>query len=523
MFDFLMLYLRLKSNIMRKFPVSLIMVSVCAVFGCASIYAQNTQSAVRNYIDSIAGAEPLRSSLFSVLAVNSSGDTLVEYRSSAKLLPASNTKLITTGTALCALGPDFRFKTEIGYSGKIKNGTLYGDIYIIGGGDPTIASADSLAVPVDSLFSEWKAFISGAGIRKIKGRIIGDGRYFDGSIENGSWAYDDMGTDYGTGGNGLCFFENVQQFSVAPGALSGYPVKISPLYPDNCVIDFRNNAVTTDAGKGDELVLVNTDMCPVAEIRGGYSVDKKPSVENFSNKFGAFTCASAFSDYLVLKGMPVTGAPADIDAGNGIEAVLRVNLSEFNHSYNDCCINVLGTTYSARLKDIIRFTNYKSDNFYAETLLRTLGKKLTGSSVYDSCMVAENNVLESIEIDISQGVRLVDGSGLSRHDYVSPDFFCRFLEAMAKTDFFDCYLHSLPQPGSGTLSRRLPGSSESIRKRIYMKSGSMDGVLCYSGYIVPEDNDEDNLVIFSIMTNNCLAPSHVVASIIDGIIEKLVQ
>ncbi|MCI1639913.1 MAG: D-alanyl-D-alanine carboxypeptidase/D-alanyl-D-alanine-endopeptidase [Bacteroidales bacterium] len=508
---------------MRKSPISLAMVMVSAMFGCASVYAQPMQSSVRNYIDSVAGSEPLRSSLFSVLAVNSAGDTLAVYNSSAKMLPASNTKLITTGTALCALGPDFRFKTEIGYSGRIKNGTLYGDIYIIGGGDPTIASSDSIAVPADSLFSEWESFISGAGIRKIKGRIIGDGRYFDGPIENGSWAYDDLGTDYGTGGNGLCFFENVQQFSVAPGDLPGDPVKISPLYPDNRVIDFRNNAVTTEAGKGDGLVLVNTDMCPVAEIRGGYAVDEKPSVENFSNKFGAFTCASAFSDYLVSKGLYVTGDPADIDAGNALDAVLRVNLSGSNHSYDNCRINILGETYSAPLEDIIKSTNYKSDNFYAETLLRTLGKNMTGSSVYDSCIVAENNVLESMGIDISRGVRLVDGSGLSRHDYVSPDFFCRFLGAMAETDFFDCYLHSLPQPGSGTLSRRLPGRPESVRKRIHMKSGSMDGVLCYSGYIIPEDGDEDNLVIFSIMTNNCVSSYSAVASVIDGILEKLVQ
>lgn len=484
-------------------------------FAGASQNSIVSKGAVQQYVDSVASMEPLKSGLIGMLAVTADGDTLVNLNSLRKLTPASNTKLITTGIALFSLGSDFNFVTELGYSGEIRRGVLHGDIHIKGGGDPTLGTIDSLALKPDDLFASWKDFFSialppsnkGLGlkrtqIRKIKGRIIGDGSYFDGPIEKSSWAYDDLGTDYGTGCNGLMFNENVQQFLVSPGSEVGESVAYIPIYPHTPWMNFTQEAITSKAGSGDNLSLCNTDMAPIADLRGDYAIDMGSKIDNFSNKFGARTCANAFYEYLQGRGIKVTGGATD----------------EVPY---DASVTLLGKTCSAPLKAIIKETNYKSDNLFAETLLRTIGKKFTGSASYDSSYVAERSVFTKLGVDFSYGARIVDGSGLSRHNYISPDFFCRFLRAMSGTDVFNDYLHSLPQAGSGTLKNRLKNLPDSTRARIFMKSGSMNGVLCYSGYILPAGENKGNMIYFSIMTNNCTAPSGKVGSILDGVIGTL--
>ena len=157
-----------------------------------SAAAQRPKTAAQAYVDRIAAQEPLRSSVWGVLAVNSKGDTLAVRNARARMLPASNMKLITTGAALHRLGGEFRYETAIGYSGRVEAGTLKGDVYIIGGGDPTVAAPDSIATASFTLFSNWKNFLLREGIRRIEGRIIGDGRWLDGGVEHPSWTWESI-------------------------------------------------------------------------------------------------------------------------------------------------------------------------------------------------------------------------------------------------------------------------------------------------------------------------------------------
>ena len=97
------------------------------------------------------------------------GDMLAEHNSDKMLLPASNMKLISTGAALFSLGPAYRFATEIAHDGYIKDGILHGNLYIIGGGDPTIGSKDSLATDLNTTFSQWTNVVRNAGIKEMAG------------------------------------------------------------------------------------------------------------------------------------------------------------------------------------------------------------------------------------------------------------------------------------------------------------------------------------------------------------------
>jgi len=181
-------------------------------------------------------------------------------------------------------------------------------------------------------------------------------------------------------------------------------------------------------------------------------------------------------------------------------------------------VNIICTTESPSLKRIARITNFRSDNFYAESLMRMLAKEKTGSASYDSCSVAVSKVLESIGVDSSYGINIVDGSGLSRENHMSPDFFCRYLKAMMSSPSFPDFVETLLSPGKGDYSSRLQDESDSLKKRIFMKSGSMSGVRCFSGYITPSDGSKDDTIIFSVMVNNYDGPTWKLNGQLDKII-----
>ncbi len=177
----------------------------------------------------------------------------------------------------------------------------------------------------------------------------------------------------------------------------------------------------------------------------------------------------------------------------------------------------LGGTDSPSLRRIAYMTNWRSDNFYAETLLRGMSRICKGSADYSVCKDAQEDAFRHLGLDPSR-VQLTDGSGLSRDNYVSPEFFCDFLLKMMDTRVFGDYVETLAQPGYRYYEPRLKGEPETLRSRLYYKSGSMDGVRCFSGYVVPSEGGKEDTIVFSVMINNCTAPSWKVLSITDKII-----
>ena len=166
------------------------------VLWCTAAAAQLKPEAVQaqTLIESIAADPTLENAVTGICAMAGDGRVLVDINAKTMMLPASNMKLISTGAAIHKLGPDFRFETAIGHDGAIEDGVLKGNLYIIGGGDPTLGSKDSIAVSLEKIFAEWEGMVRQAGIRKIEGRIIGDGRSFEGMMEEPTWLWNDIGT-----------------------------------------------------------------------------------------------------------------------------------------------------------------------------------------------------------------------------------------------------------------------------------------------------------------------------------------
>jgi D-alanyl-D-alanine carboxypeptidase/D-alanyl-D-alanine-endopeptidase (penicillin-binding protein 4) len=489
--------------------IKIISTLLCVVLTVAGAAAQ-TSEGIQEKIEQIVNGDVLREAVVGVCARTGDGRTIVDINAGDMLVPASNMKLISTGTALHTLGSRYRYKTAVAYDGNIIDGVLIGDIYIIGGGDPTVGSKDSIASPVEHTFALWERMLRDAGISEVDGRIIGtSGDFFSGMAEEPSWMWSDIGTYYGAGVTGLMFYENIQSFNVSAGAEPGAPVNISPSYPATPWMEFRYDCCTGKAGTGDQLYMYTSDLAPVAEVRGTFAVDRKPKRIDCSNKFPELTCAHYFSEWLDSHGITCSHEASD---------------TRLRRAMQPDSLTVIGHTSSPALKRIVFETNHASNNLYAETLLKTLGKELRNEGCYDSSYVAVKNVLKGLGVDMSRGIKIQDGSGLSRQNLVSPDFFCRYLEAMMGQECFEDFVESLPSPGgTGTLASNMKDYPAGTKARIKAKSGSMSGVRCYSGYIIPSEGCKDDTIVFSIMVNNNDEPTWKVRPMLDKIMGMLAE
>lgn len=445
-----------------------------------------------------------RTGIFSTLALKMNGDTVACVNSAQKLVPASNMKLITTGVALLKLGADFRFETKLGYTGEVEKGVLKGDLYIVGGGDPTTGSSSPCAESLSALFGKWKGLLDEAGIKKIEGRIIGDPRFFGmQSPESDGWTMEDVGAYYGSGPRGLNFYENAQHFYVTPAATEGGRNFVRPRYPETPWMTVSNISFTSKANSANTLFYINTGFGPFGEIRGQFPINGRGCTLECDNEYGAFTCAFYFFRYLASQGIDVKGGFGDVSPLGFIRT--NLHFSEYGTSAPEQEeLTIIGSTFSPTLAEIIADTNKLSDNFFAETLMHMVGKKMTGLTEYDNCRSAFEQALAAAGAKTGDSCRIYDGSGLSRKNYVSAEYFVKFLRAMASKPDFETYLKSLacPMDKKSTVSGMFWNYPDEFRSRIYCKSGSMNGVRCYSGYILSSDGDPSKTIVFSVMTNN---------------------
>lgn len=500
-----------------------------------------------------------------------SGKVLREENAGLNFIPASNLKIVTAGAALKRLGADFRFETAVAYSGSIgTDGVLHGDLYIIGGGDPTLGSQAALAMPKDSLFSRWERAVRGAGIRSIAGSIIADSRRMPAEV-NGSWMYEDLGTYYGATCSALMFNENCLEITVAPGTGAGDEVIIcsenagkiqsadsgrKQMLPNRPWMKIMNNCTTGPEGSGDKSYLLVSEFAAVGHLVGSYAVDRRAKTISYNDPFADFSCAYEFASFLSSNGIPCTAVTStsachptaifhntessahekcpgtydnhDRKQSLGFETFdTSGSLTYSGHFTPQDSLTTITTTLSPRLSEIIRETLRVSNNLYAETLLRALGP---GGST-DDALKSEMSIIESMGVSTSR-VRIEDGSGLSRKNSVSPGFLVSFLTAMSRQSCFGTYLRTFNNPGPD--EHIFSTSALEIRRRIRLKSGSMGGVLCYCGYILPQSNaispvgtsketSTGETIAFSIMINDSIQSTTRLRNYIESVLSEYIK
>ena len=488
--------------LMKKFFSLLFVLMVLTIHG--NIYAQSNN--IQRYIDRLMRDTLFTDAVVGIMVMDSDGRTVASWNPDMPLLTASTMKTITTGIALTVLGDEYRFSTRLGHTGFIENGTLYGDLYIVGGGDPTLGSRDTLAVPVDTLFSQWHQYVSAAGINRINGSIVADDRFFEPEIIPESWSWSNIGTSFGNGPSGLSFLENLQYFKFIPGSNIGDKVFLHSVFPEVPDMEYRNNLVTAGSRTGDRSSYYISDLSRVGSFSGTLPTARDTISITVSNKFPQISCAYEFREYLARNG---------VLSENTVKSVRDFEAAPEEE------LKIIGVTLSPSLTSIVNVTNRISNNFYAETLFKTVGKVITMHGSYDSSAVAAAKILTEMGLK-TRGYTQVDGSGLSRQDYVSPRFFCNYFTAMKESPYFDIFFNSLPQPGHpGTLQNVLSRVNIKDKSRIHAKSGSLANVRCYAGYV--ESHSGKNMLTFAIMTNNYSAKTAQMQVGIEEFMKQLIE
>ncbi|HBG23569.1 MAG: D-alanyl-D-alanine carboxypeptidase/D-alanyl-D-alanine-endopeptidase [Bacteroidetes bacterium GWF2_41_61] len=460
---------------------------------------------IQNYIGKLKKDTLFTDAVVGIMVMDSRGKSVASWNPDMPLLTASTMKTITTGVALNLLGADFRFSTKIGYSGEIRNGVLYGDLYIVGGGDPTLGSSDTLAIPVENLFLQWRDAIAAAGIRRINGHIVADDRFFEPEIVPESWSWSNLGPAYGSGVSGLSFYENLQKFKFIPGINPGDRVSLMGVYPEIPGMEYRNELTTGDVKSGNRSSYYISDLAKISQIKGTLAAGSDSISITFSNKFPHLSCAWEFRQYLLKSGIISDSKIKDA--------------REFN-SLQPYQLTIVAETLSPALSSIVNVTNRISNNFYAETLLKMIGKRATGVGSYDSARVALRRELDGMGIK-KRGFTQSDGSGLSRQNYVSARFFCNYFSKMRESSSFTTFFNSLPQPGGpGTLKSVLANEQNEKKTRIHAKSGSLGNVRCYAGYV---ERDNGELIYFAILANNFSARTAQMQIGIEGFMRELIN
>ncbi|MDR2232741.1 MAG: D-alanyl-D-alanine carboxypeptidase/D-alanyl-D-alanine-endopeptidase [Tannerella sp.] len=405
-----------------------------------------------------------------------SGNVLYSYESDREMTPASVMKTVTAATALEVLGKDFKFETSVLYDGEISNGVLNGNLYLYGGGDPTLNSSE-LKTYKDSILMIWTSAIRQAGIKKISGQVIADESIFDTEGVSMKWLREDMGNSYSPGSYGLNIFDNTYTLYVTTGATGTQPTLLNT-QPHMPLLQFYNY-LSTKPIPADSCTITGMPFSNERYLYGAMRTYQSRARIPGDIPDPALYLAQYFSDFLMAEGIEIDGSPT----------CYRV-LSQAG-KWKTTGRKTIITTYSPPLEEITRIALFVSHNLYADALLKTLGLryqpgKAEVMSSFEKGANAIKDYWNTKGINASS-LWMYDGSGLAVTDKVSVEFLCDlYIYMSSKSDVSNSFIRSLPRPGiEGTVRNTLRGSK--LQGKSHLKSGSMNRVLCYGGYIVKDD------------------------------------
>ena len=443
------------------------------------------------------------------IASLNSGKVIFEQDSEKYFMPASNMKNFTVAAAMEKLGPDFKFVTSV-YANAMpdSNGTIKGDLRIFGRGDISISTAffgTSVTDPetyykgIDRLVDR----ISAAGIKKIEGSIVGDESYFKGFYIPGTWEWDDLQSYYGAEVSALPLNDNAVDISVSPGTAGG-PCNVM-ISPANKLVQVVNLCSTGRSDSVRTLSVVKKLDRNIVEVSGAMPAGKPPYVNSIAITHPADLFVAVLKRRLESTGIVVTGDSRVLPPNVQSQQQLEITKLE-----------------SPPLSVIAGKTLKPSQNMFTETILWTLGEQLgrSLSPTGDSSTLGINQVKMFLK-DIGaadDGILQYDGSGLSRHDLITPSAVVTLYTYMAKqSKNAQVWRESLTIAGvDGTLANRLKGTAAEANFR--GKTGTIDQVSALSGYMTTGAGEQ---LVVSIIVNNVGGATRTRTSLADDIVTAL--
>ena len=419
------------------------------------------------------------------------GRTVYSYDTDRLQSPASVLKTVATATALEILGEDYRYPTTLEYDGILENGTLEGNLYIKGSGDPSLGSSH-FAPGQNKFLSTWIAALQKAGIKHITGAVISDESIFDTEGVSIKWLREDMGNYYAPGSYGISIFDNMYKLSLQTGAAGTRPV-LKGTEPDIPFIRFKNYLKAAPVSS-DSAYIIGAPLDDVRYLYGVLPANREAYVLKGDIPDPALYLARYLTDQLQQKGIRVDGSPS----------CYRIEVEENRWKKGER--KEIVTTYSPTLREIASICNHVSHNLYADALVKTVGlqykpRRNEMISSFGRGVQVVKEYWEKKGLDVFP-LRMNDGSGLAPADKVSAGFMGELLVYMAtESAVSDAFIASLPQAGiEGSVRNFLKGSK--LQGKAHLKSGGITGVRSYAGYIT-KDGKTYAVAVFS---NNYSCP-----------------
>lgn len=429
------------------------------------------------------------------------GDITIDYNSGLSLMPASVMKLITSAAALEMLGPDYVFKTTIGYTGTLnkRTGVLKGNLIIHGGGDPALGS-QYFTDHYSDFFNSWISEIKKKGIKRIRGKVITDDSYYDFLPVPAKWLWEDAGNYYGAGAYGLSLFDNTYEIHFKTFS-DGTAPEIFKIIPDIGKPELRN--FLHSSGTTDEGFVFAAPYSSSAWIAGNVPVNQLDFVLKASIADPPLIAAKILTGKLRDAKIKVSGCPGTLRTEVGYHPVNVVPVTE---------------TTSPPLAEIIKVLNHESVNLFAEHLVKELGKKFRNNGSTEAGTEVVNEFLTQAGIN-TNGLFLMDGSGLSPLNAVTTRELVRLLIYLRNHGkYFADFYASLPEAGKdGTLKNYF--KDPVFESRLKAKSGSMTRVRSFAGYFTTLSGKN---MVFSIIINNYSGPGRFIISDIEENIKDLI-
>lgn len=382
----------------------------------------------------------------------------IEYHSQQMALPASTQKVITALAALLQLGPEYRFTTTLESRGKVKDGVLNGDLIARFGGDPSLKRQD---------LRNMVAALKQAGIEKIEGNVLIDTSVFASHDKAPGWPWNDIAQCFSAPPAAAIVDRNCFSISLysAPKANELAYVRVAPFYPVTMMSQVRTLPKGSAEAQYCELDVVPGDL----------------------NRYVLTGCLTQRSEPLPL-------AFAVQDGASYAGAILKSELNAAHITYSGTLLRqtlanepgtILASKQSLPLYNLLKTMLKKSDNMIADTVFRTIGHNYYNvPGTWRAGSDAIRNILrQKAGVDLGNSI-VVDGSGLSRHNLISPATMMQVLQYIAQHDAQLNFISLLPLAGhDGSLQYRAGLHEAGVDGKVSAKTGSLQGVYNLAGYI----------------------------------------
>lgn len=447
------------------------------------LYIGETSAQVSSQIEHIIETSQARNAFWVVQVRDSTGLILEDLNGDKLVRPASNLKLVSSGTFLELLGADYTYSTTLYGRGYQDGDRWRGDLIVKGSGDPSI-TGDFFEDPL-FLFQKWFTVLDSLGITQIDGNIIGYNGLFDDVPYPRGWEWDDLSYYYAPEISALSFNSNVVNLEVrADGPIGSVPeIQWSPF--NTPYVEFINEQIITPPStrfnESYRRILGTNTIILRSTLPRGYYETEPLSVMSPSLFF-----IDTFKRYLETGGLRVRG---------------QLLIDKDYYNWNEDNLIELDTHESPPLREMITWLNRESDNFFTEMITKTLAAEVyetQGST--ELGLQAIKEFMHSVGFD-TLNVSLRDASGMAPATILNGSDLNRYLVHIQDKPWFGYLYDSLSIGGlNGTLGHRFRNSS--FNQRFYGKSGFVTGVRSLTGYLETESGQR---VAVTIVTNNYTA------------------